>query len=414
VSRRLAPWLLGGAGLALAVALALIATPARIWEYARHATWPGPAVAFAWAVVIAGARGVRLSLLVGRRTPGHLAVAAATVAQLAVAILPWRVGELALVPALRAAGMPGTLRAVSVLVAIRVLDVATLLAWGVAAAVLLGAPPGVAPLALAGLGGAVWLAWRAGGAVLARVAAGWRRPTGPRRVVLRHALQARRQLRQAGRSPARLGGAVACSLLAWAGVWGLCVALVRSMGFGWPAGAVLLAVIGASLAAVLPINAVGSFGTLEAGWALRSPRPARALASLPAGSRSPWSLVASIVWRSGSVVAGRAPVDDSSATDGTPPASGGACAGRRHQLEPARGATSRGSRADRPGPTSAAAAATAGPLGPAGTAGTGRAPPPGTLPAPAPARGAGGGGAPRQAGCGQNARRRRPVSAAAW
>ena len=267
MSRRLAPWLLGGAGLALAVALALTATPARIWEYARHASWPGLAAAFAWAVVIAGARGVRLSLLLGRRTPADLAVAAASVAQLAVSILPWRVGELALVPALRAAGLPGTLRAISVLVVSRVLDVAILLAWGIAAAVLLGAPLGVAPLALAFLAGAVWLAWRVGGALLARIAATWRRPPGLRRAFLRHALQARRELRHAGRSPARFGGAVACSLLAWAGVWGLCVALIRSMSLDWPAGAVLLAVVGASLAAAVPINAVGNFGTLEAGWA---------------------------------------------------------------------------------------------------------------------------------------------------
>ena len=247
--------------------LALIATPERIWEYACQVSWPGPAVAFAWAVLTAVARGVRLSLLLGRRTSVDRAVAAATVTQLAVATLPWRAGELALVPALRAAGLPGTLRAISVLVVIRVLDVATLLVWGVAAAILLGASLGVAPVALLTLVGAAWLAWRAGGALLTRVAGGWRRVAGLRRATLRQALRARRELRQAARSPARLGGAVFCSLLAWVGVWGLCVALVRSMGLDWSAGAVLLAVIGASLAAVVPINAVGSFGTLEAGWA---------------------------------------------------------------------------------------------------------------------------------------------------
>jgi len=267
VSRRLASWLLGGAGLVVAVALALVATPARIWGYAHHAAWPGPAVAFAWALLTTTARGVRLSLLVGRRTTVDRAVAAATVAQLAVATLPWRLGELALVPALRAAGLPGSLRAISVLVVTRVLDLATLLVWGVAAAVLLGAPIGLAPFALLGLAGAVWLAWRAGSALLARLAGGWRRAPGRRRSLLRQALQARRELRRAGRSPVRFGGAVACSLLAWAGVWGLCVALIRAMGLDWPAGAVLLGVIGASLVAVVPVNAVGSFGTLEAGWA---------------------------------------------------------------------------------------------------------------------------------------------------
>jgi hypothetical protein len=291
------PWLLAAAGLAVAVTLALIATPDRIWEYARRVAWPGPAVAFAWAVLTAGARGVRLSLLVGRRTTVGRAVAAATVAQLAVATLPWRAGELALVPALRAAGLPGALRAISVLVVIRVLDVATLLAWGVAAAVLLGAPFGVAPLALLVLACGVWLAWVVGGALLSRVSGGWRRAPGLRRALLRQALQARRELRRAGRSPARLGGAVACSLLAWAGVWGLCVALVRAMGLDWSEGAVLLAVIGASLAAVVPINAVGSFGTLEAGWAASlAATGASAAEALASGfAVHLWSLLFSVV-----------------------------------------------------------------------------------------------------------------------
>ena len=39
------------------------------------------------------------------------------------------------------------------------------------------------------------------------------------------------------------------------------------MGLEWPPDSILLGMIGAALGASLPLNAVGTFGTQEAGWA---------------------------------------------------------------------------------------------------------------------------------------------------
>lgn len=264
--RRLAPWLLAAVGAALAAALLAVAEPGRIADLVRRTSWDAVLLAFGLQAAVMVTRGVRLALLAGGRLAPARASAVVAVSQVATALLPWRLGELALLPLLRAAGLPGNLRALSLLLAQRALDLAAVLAWSVVAAAALGGSPVAAALALAALLAAGWVAVRVGEGVLRRRAAGWRRAGGWRRRSLRQVLETRRELRTAARSPWRLGGAAACSLLAWGGLWALMVTLLRGMGLPWPAGAVLLGVLGAALGSSLPINAVGSFGSMEAGW----------------------------------------------------------------------------------------------------------------------------------------------------
>lgn len=259
-------WLLAATGLALAAALLAVADPARIVALVRQTTWGAVALAFALQAGVTLARGVRLSLLAGPRLPPVPATAVAAVSQAATAILPWRIGELALLPLLRAAGLPGSLRAVSLLLAQRALDLAAVLSWSVVAAATLGGSPGLAALALAALVVAGWAGSSGGERALRRRSSRWRHAGGWRRRALRQVLETRRELRRAARSPWRLGGAGACSLVTWAGLWALMVTLLRGMGLPWPAGPVLLGVLGAALGSSLPINAVGSFGSMEAGW----------------------------------------------------------------------------------------------------------------------------------------------------
>jgi uncharacterized membrane protein YbhN (UPF0104 family) len=101
---------------------------------------------------------------------------------------------------------------------------------------------------------------------LRRAARRWRRAGGVRRRTLRQLLQVRRELREAARSPLRAAGALLLSVAVWGGIWLYTTALVRAMGLTWPAAAVLLGVVGGAVGGALPVNALGSFGTQEAGW----------------------------------------------------------------------------------------------------------------------------------------------------
>ncbi len=280
---RPATLLLAALGCALAVVLLVAAEPREVLALLHQADRRGLLLALLWAAAIVTARGLRLRLVVGPRVSALRAGAVMALSQLAIAVAPLRLGELALLPLLRVAGVPGTLRAVSILVFLRFLDVASLLTLAVIAGLTLGASAGAAAAALAvllllaALSAAASLRW------LRLLARRWRPHRGLRRRFLQKALQLRREWRQRARSPLRLAALVICSLAAWFGLWGLTVALLRAMGFGWPAGHVLLGMLGATLGASLPINAVGNFGSLEGGWAaalsLVGVPPAEALAS---------------------------------------------------------------------------------------------------------------------------------------
>jgi uncharacterized membrane protein YbhN (UPF0104 family) len=291
--RRRAAWLLAVIGLALAVGLIGMARPAAIIQLVRQSRPGGIALAFCWAVMVLILRGARLALLVGGGLSVGRAVGVMGVVSMAVAALPLRAGDLALIPLLRASGVRGTIRGVSFLVSVRVLDVVGLLCWVLVAAALLGRRYGWAALMLAAVPLAAAAAAVVSTRLLRRVAGRWRRQGGPRRRVLGQLLHVRRDLRQAIRSPLRAGGALVLSIGIWGGIWLLTVALTHAMGLTWSGATVLLGVVGATVGAAVPLNAVGSFGTLEAGWtAALSSLGIPAAEALAAGFATHlWSLV---------------------------------------------------------------------------------------------------------------------------
>ncbi|HUK12871.1 MAG TPA: lysylphosphatidylglycerol synthase domain-containing protein [Thermoanaerobaculaceae bacterium] len=264
--RSRASWALAGLGVALAAALLIAAEPRRVIALARSASWSGLLVAFAWSVALTTLRGLRLSLLAPGRLPARRAVAVAAVAQFAVGVLPMRLGDLALLPLLAAAGVPGAVRGLSFLVLVRLLDVGAVLVWGMAAAALAGGRTAVLAAAFGALALLAAVAAGAGRVALRLLVRRWRRRPGVRRRALRQALEVRRELRHLARSPLRALACVAVSLLVWAAIWGVSVSLLRAMRLGWPAASVLVGVIGAAVASALPVNAVGTFGSQEAGW----------------------------------------------------------------------------------------------------------------------------------------------------
>ena len=264
--RARASWALAAIGLALLAALLAAAEPRQVVALARSARWPGLVVAFAWSAALTALRGLRLSLLAPERLPARRATAVAALAQLAVGVLPMRLGDLALLPLLAAAGVPGAVRGLSFLVLVRLLDVGAVLAWGMAAAALAGGRTIVVAVAFGALALLATLAAGAGRVMLRLLVRRWRHRRGARRRALRQALEVRRELRRLARSPLRALACVLVSLLVWAAIWGVSVSLLRAMGLGWPAASVLVGVIGAAVASALPVNAVGTFGSQEAGW----------------------------------------------------------------------------------------------------------------------------------------------------
>jgi uncharacterized membrane protein YbhN (UPF0104 family) len=263
--RRRSSLVLAAGGLALAVALLAAARPRAVLALARTARPSGLALAACFAVATLLMRGTRLALVVGRPLGIGRATLVVAVSQLAVVVLPMRLGELAVLPMLHAVGVTGVARGVSFAVVLRFLDLVALLAWAVVAALLVGAPPlliGVLALAVGAVLAAAALALRR----LPSLARRYRRGRPLVRRLVRQLIQVRRELRAAARSPLRLAGIAVASLAVWAGLWGLTASLLAAMGKVWPEGVVLSGVVGAAVGTALPVNAVGNFGTLEAGW----------------------------------------------------------------------------------------------------------------------------------------------------
>lgn len=291
--RRLLPALAALGGAALLGATLWAARPAQVLELARRTSAGGLAAGFGWATLVLLLRGLRLGLLSGGRLPVGRAAAVIAASQLPVTVLPMRLGELAFFPALRAAGVRGGVRGLGFLVLTRALDVAGLLVWALAVGLWMRVP-GLATAALLGTAAALaaYLALRATRAAR-RVLLRARRGGAWRRRLVMQGLRVRRELGRVGRSPWRAAVVAICSLGTWAGIWQLTVALLRGMGLAWPADAILLGLVGAATGASVPLNAVGSFGTQEAGWAaalatLGVPAPAALAAGFASHS---WSVV---------------------------------------------------------------------------------------------------------------------------
>ena len=261
--RRLA----GALVAALLVALVLWAAgPVRIAGLLRT-TDPGWAVAGLLAAAAAViCRGVRLALL----DPGGLrwrdAVAVAAVAQAAAVFVPARAGELALPVLLRRVAGRGYATGVGVLLVARMLDVAALGAWGVAALAAVGRAGTPALLAPAVLLLLAPLALPPALAAADRVATRLLAPRAHHRRWAHRVRRVRRACAMATAHRGRFAAAGAASVAMWGCLWLLAWCLLLGMGFAWPFREVVAGSAVASLSNLLPFNLTGNLGTLEAGW----------------------------------------------------------------------------------------------------------------------------------------------------
>jgi len=210
-------------------------------------------------------RALRLALLA--RLPLGRSWAVGTAAQATVQVVPARLGELAL-PALlwREAGVPLSTGA-GLTLALRALDMTALGAWAggavaltwgtrhpavLGAAVLLVLPLPLLPL----------LARLADGLATRLLA-----PRGRRgRRWTRSLRRMRRTLEELRSRPALLAAALALTLLTWAGIWSSVWVLLRAMGHPWPFGQVVVGTASATVATLVPVGVLGTFGTMETGW----------------------------------------------------------------------------------------------------------------------------------------------------
>ena len=259
---------LAGLGLILVAVLLSLARPGEVLARLVGVRWPHLAAAFGWAAAVAALRAVRLRILVGPTLSVPRSVGVVTVTQAAVSVLPLRLGELSLVWLLRRSGVPGAVRGLSFLVVLRAMDAAGLLVWAVALALAAGMRLGAGAALLAGMLLLLVLAMPVATRALDWAVRVWRSRPGWRRRLLRQMLAVRRELRMRAASRRQVALMAVVSLALWAGGWGQTVALVRGMGLEWPASAILAGVIGAAVTSAVPVTTVGSFGTLEAGWAL--------------------------------------------------------------------------------------------------------------------------------------------------
>ena len=253
-------------GLLLALGLFVAGSPSRIFALAAQAHPAGLAGAFLVTTAVAVLRGLRLRVVVGASLRISQALGVHAVTQLATSVVPMRLGEAAILPLLHRAGVGGLLRGLSVALTVRLLDLLALLAWATAAGAWMGVRGSTAGFLLAILVIITVAATALGQRVLGLAARRLRRAAPRRRRVLRQLLRVRAELRRLVATPPRAAAAVALSLAAWGGVWWVTLLLLRAMKVHWPAASVLWGTVGATAGAALPINAVGNFGTLEAGW----------------------------------------------------------------------------------------------------------------------------------------------------
>jgi uncharacterized membrane protein YbhN (UPF0104 family) len=259
-------WPLAALGIVLAAGLFVIARPRTVLLLTGSMRARGFAVALACSFALQLCRGIRLLLLTNRRLSLARTTSLTVVWQFATSVLPFRLGEIAVIPMFALAGLPGVVRGLSAVVLVRLLDTAALALWVIVAATLIGGRalvfPALALLLVLAL--AAVLAVRARAPV--RRALRWRHRSGWRRQALRQLLTVRHELKVLLRSPLRAAATGLTSALVWAGIWALSLALLRAIGIDWPAAPVLLGVLGASIASSIPIGALGSFGIQEAGW----------------------------------------------------------------------------------------------------------------------------------------------------
>lgn len=247
-----------------------IAGPAEVWRLLRSTEIGFLILALGISAVFLAARGLRLRLLLGQDDFGFIrATLVAAASQAAALFAPVRSGELVMPWLLARTTGRDLSSGVGILLAARVLDLASLGVWcGLAVLVVWGltepfalllsalllAPCILLPLTLR-------IADRAAVRLLAtRGAAGRRWARRVRRV--------RRELERLIKRPGLLGAAAFSSVVMWGLQWGVAWVLLVGMGHRWPPIEVAAGASVAAVANLLPFNLVGNLGTLEAGWTL--------------------------------------------------------------------------------------------------------------------------------------------------
>lgn len=235
----------------------------------QSASWPWVLAAFGFVVVANVARAARMVGLLSSRMPLSRSYEVTCNYNLATAVLPGGLGELALPVTLNRRDAVPVPEATSTLVLTRLLDIVGVLAVGLLSALAAPHVGGWRLLAVAviavGLAVAVvvvhrtaWLAARLrptrerGGRV--------RRLLAVRVAALADAMRA--QHRRIGRA------AVAGTAVMWLATAGMQVALARSFGVPLPWAAGGLAAVVVLLLAAIPIRSVAGIGLQEAGWTL--------------------------------------------------------------------------------------------------------------------------------------------------
>jgi uncharacterized protein (TIRG00374 family) len=260
------------AGAAIAASLLFlivkIARPATVWHLLRTTDGRMLIIAITLSAGFLAMRGLRLMLLL---EPGQIRMFRATLvaaaAQAAALFAPLRTGELAFPWLLDRTTGHGFASGVGTLLAARTLDVATLGIWAGAAvlavrglteplalvvSLLLVTPPLLLPATMA-------VADRAAVRLLAT--RGLRGRRWARRI-----RRVRQELTALRQRPCRLIAAAGASVAMWGLQWSVSWSLLVAMGFPWPPRTVVAGSTAAALANLLPFNAVGNLGTLEAGW----------------------------------------------------------------------------------------------------------------------------------------------------
>jgi uncharacterized protein (TIRG00374 family) len=254
--------------LSLLAVVLWLARPSTVWRLLAGADPALLLAAAAAAGVAQSLRGVRLVALLPEGSIGYgRATLVAAAAQAAAVFAPARVGELALPWLLRRAAGRDLAAGIGTLLAARALDFAALGVWAgwaviavwgwgepiaLVAAVALLLPPLLLPLTL-----------RPADRLARRCLA----PRGRRgRRWARRSRQLVDGVTWLGRRPARLAIAAAASLGTWGSLWTLAWFALAAMGHRWPPAEVVAGSAAASLASVVPVNAAGGLGTLEAGW----------------------------------------------------------------------------------------------------------------------------------------------------
>lgn len=250
-------------GTGFALALFLVAQPGSVWKLLTQVSGLTLLAAFAVHLAIVSIRSLRLKVLSSGTLGTSSALLLFAASQAASALLPWRLGEIALPPLAKWTVQSRLSQGAFWWLAGRFLDL-----WSLALAVALLSLLGLLPfpllypacLVMFSLALAAWISVRrrCWHAVVRRL---------PTRRLRWGALRMRRLFSDVRQRPALVVTGLALSLAAWALIVTFTGVLCRGMGAELSLQQLLLSVLGATLGATVPIAGLGNLGPLEAGFA---------------------------------------------------------------------------------------------------------------------------------------------------